>query len=195
MPSTPPSLVKFAGPAGLGQDRRARARRRRATTSRRRCTRTARRRPGHADDRRGGVVRADERSRGVSPDSPVASRTSSRSGPTTSPGGAERRQAAPAGRPSASTSVRVPRPAVDVEQAGGRGVRALGDAAPDEPEAEQVRDQQHRPRGVERRRAARRRELVDRVERQELEPGPCVQLGGGMRRGPLDRGRGPRSSR
>ena len=51
-----------------------------------------------------------------------------------------------------------------------------------QPVADEVRDEQHRPGGVERGRAARRRELVDRVERQELEPGPRVEVGRRRRR-------------
>ena len=66
---------------------------------------------------------------------------------------------------------------MDVQQRGRRGVRDLRDADAGQPVAEQVGDEQHRPRGLERRRAAGRCQLVDGVERQELEAGPRVELG------------------
>ena len=69
-----------------------------------------------------------------------------------------------------------PLPAMDVEQPGGRGVRDLGHPDAGQPVPEQVGDQQEGPGGGQLGRSAIRRELVDRVERQELETGPGIEL-------------------
>ena len=70
VPSTPPSLVKLASRAGLGEHRARQLEADERPGARRRCRRTARRRR-HADHRRGGVVRAD-RVTGVSAGSPTS---------------------------------------------------------------------------------------------------------------------------
>ena len=69
----------------------------------------------------------------------------------------------------------VPLARVHVEQPGGRGVRALADGPAGERPGDQVGDQQQLLRLGQ---PALGRQLVDRVERQELQPGAAVELVG-----------------
>ena len=125
------------------------------------------------DDRRRGVVRADvghgrpRREAGLLGDL-VADRSEQRARP------AQRREEAPV---VAQRLDQVPRPLPRrrVEQPGRRGVRLLGGGLAGQPVAEQVRDEEHRPGPGERLRAGERGQLVERVERQELDAGPLVE--------------------
>ena len=125
-------LVGEVGRAGrLGEDRARRARGRRATRCRWRCRRSGRSVAGHADDRRGGVVRADRRHRSV----PSVGRAH---GP--SPGGSIGRQQV-GGDAEPVEEVGRPLPGADVEQAGGRRVGQLGPQLAGEPVGEEVGEQ------------------------------------------------------
>ena len=73
---------------------------------------------------------------------------------------------------------RCPAAGPHVVQPGGGRVRALGAGLTGEPVGEQVGDQQHRPGVPELRRPEGGDQLVDRVERQLLQPVHGVQLGG-----------------
>ena len=82
----------------------------------------------------------------------------------------------------------VPAPGPGIQQAGRGRVRALGDDDPGQPMAEQVGQGQDAPDDGERRRPAGRLELVEGVDRQDLEAGPRVEGGrGNARVDPLDR--------
>ena len=138
----------------------------------------------HADDGRRGVVRSDQRQDGLGREAGLrADVVAQRTDHVARAPGAERTASAGIDRDSIRSVSQVRRS--DVEERRRRGVRDLRDADARQPVAEQVGDEQHRPRGLERRRAARRRELVDGVEREELEAGPRVEVGRARRpRGP-----------
>ena len=78
--------------------------------------------------------------------------------------------------PEAPEELGGPLPALHVEQLGGGGVGHLGDRRAGQPVGEQVGDQQEPLGGRELRGAGRGDELVDGVERQELQPGDGVEL-------------------
>ena len=86
----------------------------------------------------------------------------------------ERREQAD-GQVERCRELRIPGAPMDVQQAGRGGVRDLGDLRARQPRAEQVRDQQHPPGGLEGSRPARGDELVERVERHDLEAVPGIQ--------------------
>ena len=174
VPSTPPSLVKFAARASS------------VSTGASSSTPTSdqvplgdvrerRRRRGHGDDRRRGVVRPDRDDRRRA-GQPGAAATSGSSRPTTSPGSRS------GGRIPAGTSTRSASPVAQarrshVEQPGGRGVGGLGPELAGEPvgragpgaAAASATVVERGPRGGQ---------LVDRVERQVLQAVHRVQLVG-----------------
>ena len=121
---------------------------------------------GHRDHRGGGVVRSDRGDLGAS----VGGAAS----------GARRldRGQSVGGDAEPIEQVGGPLPAANVEQAGGGRVRELGAERTGEPVGDQV-GQQHDVRGaLPERSPLLGGELVDRVERQELEAVDAVQLGG-----------------
>ena len=106
---------------------------------------------------------------------PRSAATSGRSGPTTAPGsrsGGRIDQGRP--RRPARSLAHVAGP--DVVQPGGGGVGALGADLAGQPVGEQVGQQQQRVGRLQRRGAAGGDQLVDRVERQLLQPVDGVQL-------------------
>ena len=128
---------------------------------------------GHPDDGRRGVVRAD----GPTP-APASPRRRGAPRPAAcppacpapAPAGAARGRCRGGRQISADQSARA-----DVEQPGGGGVGDLADALAGQPEAHQVGDQQQpvpRPGAAPSR---GRGELVDGVERQQLQAGSLVQ--------------------
>ena len=88
---------------------------------------------------------------------------------------AQRRQDRP-GQAEPLGQLECPVPRAHVVQPGRRGVGALGTDLAGQPVGQQVGQQQQPLGRLERRRADSARQLVDRVERQLLQPGDVVQL-------------------
>ena len=91
------------------------------------------------------------------------------------PGIGERRQHRGV-QPQPRDQLIVPVPGPRIDQSGRRRVGALGDDDTGQPVPEQVGQRQHPPHDRERRRDASRLELVDRVDRHELEAGARVEV-------------------
>ena len=128
-------------------------------------------------DGRGGVVRADGDHRGRAPAAPSCRRGRRQQRRRARlPGADDAGQQAGRQPERAATRSTDQSPVRDVEQPGGRGVGDLAARTAGQPVAEQVRDQQQRSRPLS---SARRRlggELVERVERQVLQPVGRVEL-------------------
>ncbi len=171
VPSTPPSLVKLAARALLGQHRLLELDARRATRCRGDVGEARRSPPGTPTTARGGVVGADRDRPASAAASPVVGRRPGSSGPTTLARVAQRRQQVAHGRPSAAArSTPSSRRRTSYELRGG-GVGALGARHAGEPVGRAGRGSsssgaRRPPAGA----AGRGGQLVEGVERQLLEP-------------------------
>ena len=173
VPSTPPSLVKSAAPACLGQHRRLEL--------------EPDQRPGAAGDvRRARSPRIGTPTTAEAVSCEPTAVTGTAGAPTRGHLGEQRADGRRRRRPAAGTAstgqaepveqLGVPGSrAVHVEQPGGGGVGALDAPLAGQPVGQQVRDQQQAVGGLEPGRPSAD-QLVDGVERQELQPVAAVQL-------------------
>ena len=147
------------------------------------------RRRRHADDRRGGVVRADGADQQLVVDAELGPHGAGHAGQHPAGGHHVRQQAGRQAEPL--DQLRRPVAGAGVEQAGGRGVGLLGRTHAGQPVAEQVGHQQRLPAGLQ---PGLGGQLVERAERQELQRRSARTAGPGRACGARRRAR-PRSGR